>query len=301
MADVFYKSTVFLPMLEEQTATFVLLALARALIGRRSVALMFRPREAIYSRSLPLRAKRLVLGWIKRMRDIQILTILPFQVDHRFSRVASGWIYDPQLWDADADCLARPGELTAEVKARASGRQVIIALGAQNAQKGFDYLSDIWGYAASLRETSFVVVAGKISERSQSAADRLREAGAMIIDRFIDDSELQQLYAAADLVWSAYAPDYDQASGIFGRAVQAGLPTVVRSGAYLEQLAVALDHPVIAVPWDAPGRAGNSLAKRPSRREASEVSARVSGMRSESLTRLETALGLVPGYPRAPE
>src|ERR1700685_4165033 len=48
---------------------------------------------------------------------------------------------------------------------------------------------------------------------------------------------------SADLVWSCYAPDYNQSSGIHGRAVQLGIPVVVRRGSYIDALGKSLSHP----------------------------------------------------------
>ena len=42
------------------------------------------------------------------------------------------------------------------------------------------------------------------------------------------------LMRQADLLWCCYNPIYDQSSGIFGRAIQIGRPTIVRKGSCLE-------------------------------------------------------------------
>ena len=59
----------------------------------------------------------------------------------------------------------------------------------------------------------------------------------MIVENpYLTDDEVLSLYGVADLAWSFY-PQRDQASGIFGRAVQAGVVPLVRSGSFLESYA----------------------------------------------------------------
>lgn len=299
-ADIFRRDTVFLPMLEEQTGTFLYAAFLRHLLGRRSAALLFRPREVVTSPRLRHRVKKSALRFVRNMSRIQILTILPFEVEPKFSEIAAGWIYDPQLWDL------KPGETPAEtalirrVKSTAAGRSIIIALGAQNADKGFDFLADLWASSPALKARYLLVVAGRVVEASRPYAEKLDEAGALLFDRFMEDAELQQLYSVADLVWSAYAPTYDQASGIFGRAVQWGIPTAVRAGSYLEPLSTLLRHPAVAVPWGQSDTAGEQLDELPLKRPADEAAREVSRLRRESLNRLSTALGLPPFSEIAP-
>jgi hypothetical protein len=59
-------------------------------------------------------------------------------------------------------------------------------------------------------------------------AEKFDQAGGVGENKFVSDSDLLSLYAASDLVWALYAEDYDQASGIFGRAAQLGIPVIVR-------------------------------------------------------------------------
>lgn len=55
-------------------------------------------------------------------------------------------------------------------------------------------------------------------------------------DRIVTDDEILRLYKVADLAWCCYAPDYDQASGVFGRALQTGVEPVVREGRVLSDI-----------------------------------------------------------------
>lgn len=293
LADVFSPDTVFLPMLEEQSVTFMIVAIGRALLGRRSAALMFRPTEAVRSRSPKHLVKRIGLQILRALPSSTVLTILPFAVDPTFSRVAKDWIYDPQLWDIASADPGPPDPLAASARAEAGGRKMIVALGAQNPGKGFDYLSDLWVRSPALREKTLFVVAGKVGAESKAKGEAFTNHGGLLIDRFVTDDELRGLYAVSDLVWACYAPFYDQASGIFGRALQLGIPAIVREGAQVARLADLLAHPTVTLPWDAPEAAGEALqAPTPSGDRSGDAKHRIALLRARSLSVLAAALGL---------
>lgn len=281
------QDVLFSTMLEEHTARFVLVAAVRSLLGQRSVTLLFRPAEAVHGRSARLRLKRLMLGALKHMPGVSILTILPMAMDPAFARVATGWIYDPQLWDLPDDAALPAPPL--DLAATAGRRTLVCALGTQNAGKGFGLFCDIWA-DARIRDRYLFVSAGKVAAPLAERAAAFAASGGMLLDRFISNDELLGIYGASDLVWSCYAPNYDQASGIFGRAMQLGRQTLVRDGSFVEALARHLDRPAVALPWDAAAAAAALLATAPCAVTPVDRAA----LRAASLSRLEDALGLPP-------
>lgn len=288
--DASRKPVIFSLMLEENTSKFFLIALARAVAGRRSVALMFRPGEAIEARSLKHWIKRAGLKLLLRFRSVHILTILPFALRPEFKGIARDWIYDPQLWDLSEHKEASSTEMSRELRTQANGRRLLVALGAQNSGKGFDYLAEIWAANPQLRERFHFAACGKVAAGSAKAAASFIAHGGQLVDRFLEDDEVLSAYACADVVWSCYSPEYDQASGIFGRAVQTGVPAVVREGAYLVPLAETLDHPVIVVPWADNHEAACRLTEAPL--QPIVRGDLVSEAKGESLRRLGDALGI---------
>jgi len=276
-------------MLEEYTVRFLIVAWMRALWGRRSCALMFRPGEVVRSTSPRHLIKKLMLKAVRPFPTVTIATILPFELDPAFSAIADDWIHDPQLWDLDPESGGGSTPIASELRHRAANRPIVAAIGAQNQGKGFDFFADLWACDARVREQRLFVAAGKVAEASKPAADAFEAAGGLLIDRFISDAELLDLYHEASQVWGCYAPDYDQASGIFGRSVQTGRPVLVRQDSYMERLAGLLGHPVTALPWDAPAEAAAMLlASSTDAPPAGQVAA----MRSRSVQVLGRALGL---------
>jgi len=59
----------------------------------------------------------------------------------------------------------------------------------------------------------------------------------IVEDRYDTDAEIVSLYRVADLAWCRYAPGYDQASLVFGRALQIGVTPVLREGSVIADLA----------------------------------------------------------------
>lgn len=284
---------VLVPAIEDGLGIYALVGLLRLLIGRRTVGFLFRPGPAISSKTLRHRGKRLVLRLLRLLPRIQSLTILPFAVEPRFAEIADGWIYDPQLWDLHwpAAMSGAPvgGALADAIRQAANGRAICVAVGRQDTAKGFDQFAELYSAAKPLRDAMLFAYGGKVAAPCENNAAAFAAAGGYGVNRFINGAELHDFYACADLAWCAYAADYDQASGILGRAMQLGIPVTVRNGSFIHRLCQieALPHIPVnqATTWQ-------SIAAPPER-EAIEVAAtRAARHAQQSVARLCEALGL---------
>lgn len=220
-------------MIEEHSVGYSVSAIVRAITGRRTVGFLFRGREAVDGRSPRLVFKRTLLRVMQKIPFIQTLSIVPFSVEPRLRLISDGWIDDPQLWDID-DTSTPATLLSDEVLEAAAGRRVIVSIGVQSEGKGVAFFTDAWLQDASLRSQWLCVAAGKVAPEVKDAVARFRAAGGFVCDRFISDDELRSLYGAADVIYGVYSPSYDQASGIFGRAVQYDIPILVRRGSAVD-------------------------------------------------------------------
>lgn len=232
-ATLWDPAPVLFLMIEENFSGYLAAALARAVQGRRTAGLLFRGREAANASSTRLTGKRLLLKTLRKISGITTLSIVPFSVDPRLAQVADGWIDDPQLWDIE-DTAPITTPLSQSLQEAASGRRIVISLGGQNEGKGFRFFTRAWAEAHSLRDRWLFVAAGKVAAAEAESAAAFKAAGGLLLDRFISDEELASLYGIADVIWGVYAPTYDQASGIFGRAVQYDAPILVRRGSAIE-------------------------------------------------------------------
>ena len=282
------------PMLDTNPVAFLCNAVMRSLRGRRTVGVFFRTGECFLDTSLKYRIKRKLFQAARRLPHVSILALMPFAVFPRFAEVATGWIYDPQLWDlmhfgfSENNAFPLLRDL---LSAKAGGRRILMALGEQSSLKGFDYFVDLWCSSAAIRENYLFVAAGKINDESANAADLFAQQGGLLINRRISDGEMIYMYRCADIIWSCYSPAYNQASGIFGRAIQCGVPVTVRQGSYLEKLGEILVHPTLALPFENVDLAAKAiLAWRPVAQDATERMRLISEMRTFSLSVLSSNL-----------
>lgn len=213
----------------------MVLIFVRSILGRPTAGLLLRP-QTCFQPGLRFATKRIALNVAKRLPRQKILTIVPFSIRPEFAQVATGWIPDPELWDLSARGLKRLPEtdLSRLVAKQANGRPILTVLGAINRMKGFARLHDMLSQSPDFAAHLHVVVAGHISPELRELAQELTELGAHVEDRFLSDDELLSLFGVATTTWCCYQPQYDQASGIFGRAVQTGVLPILRPGSILE-------------------------------------------------------------------
>lgn len=246
-------SPAFYATIDLRIADFVGNAFLNSVFRRRKTAgLLMRPQSCFPHNGVKGAIKGAIFDVARRMPNVEIISIVPFSVDERIARYCSSWIYDIQFWDLDyirtGQASAPPLDFINAIARKAAGRKVVVALGRQDRDKGFDYFAEIWSSSLTIREHYLFVSAGKIASECAGAAAEFEAAGGLAIDRHISNAELFGLYDLTDLVWSCYPPTYDQSSGVFGRAFQLGRAAIVRESSVLEKLAADLRHPVTAIP-----------------------------------------------------
>lgn len=238
LAALASRRPVLVGALEASMIRYVVIALVRAAMGRRTAGILFRPLPVLDPRSLKLRMKRGALRLLLRFDRIATLTILPFSLEPRFAEVAASWIHDPQFWDLHYPGPFAPpceGQLALRIRAAAGGRQICCAIGRQDVSKGFDQFAALYAARPDVQRSWLFAFGGDVRANMVRVAEALERAGGFGHPSYVDHDGLLDLYAAADLVWCSYTADYDQASGVFGRAVQLGVPVVVRRGSLLER------------------------------------------------------------------
>ena len=280
--------------IEASVDSYVLLCVLRAIMGRRTAGILFRPLPLVEDNLLRLRVKRWLLGAINRLPGVHTLTILPFELEPRFARFANGWIHDPQYWDLHypepVDAERAAGAFAQEIRQEAGERSVVVAIGRQDSAKGFDMFANLFTARADVRDRLHFAFGGRVVETD--VGRHLQEfvaAGGQAHAQYISHDELLDLYAAADAVWCCYALDYDQASGVFGRAIQLGLPVIVRKGSLLERTCLSEGMPHVAYDGD-PAHFDALALPPPQDRVLAAERARQWG--AESVARLRGYLGL---------
>jgi hypothetical protein len=227
-------------MLDEDMASFAAIAGARSLLGRPTAALFLRAQKCFETGRWYYPLKRRAFRALRWLPRLTVASITPFDVTPHHAEVAHCGVFDPQYWDLhDGKTLRRPGRtpLSEEVVAHAAGRSVLCVIGTLSSNKGLAFLAETLERHPRIKEQMLVVGAGSAPTEAALLAARLEKAGALIVGRFISDSELESLYGVADMIWACYTPDYDQASGVFGRAVQFGAEPITRKGSVIAAFA----------------------------------------------------------------
>lgn len=261
-----HPGPVLVMQLEQYNLRAHLLAIGRAAMGRRTCAMVFRSREALVGTKPQTRVKRLLLRIERSMTKIAMLTIVPFNLLPRPETLFRGWLHDPQLWDIAI--LPMPDEdrdIADRAKAMANGRPIIIVIGLLASYKGIDRLAELANDEEFCAQYLLVMAGSQIADVKRQFSNITNEC--LIVDRHISDGEIYALYDVADYVWAVYAPSYDQASGIFGRALQFGRTPLVRAGSLIEQYANTLNQETVAVDWEAdPKEIAQKLRSVPGKR-----------------------------------
>lgn len=239
---------------DDYLSGFFLLSICRALLGRPTVGLSIRT-ETIFQRSgYAQQVKRVMLKFLKFVPKVNVITFMPHWAEPRLAAYTGDWMYDPQYWDLpwlSAPPLGALATVLAEVRKLAGRRPVVASLGHQRRVKGVEYFMELYEHA-EMRERFCFVCIGPIWDVDRTLVARFQKAGGVFVDRQLRDDEILPIYALADVVWACYRPDYDQSSGIFGRAIQLGKPTIVRTQSYLAVLQAGLGMPGYALPYGDP-------------------------------------------------
>lgn len=222
--------------LDSDLLGFLIVSLARALQAKPTTALFLRPLQC-YSKlpSLRLWLKRKLFQSLCLLPKLTILSIIPYYLCPQLNRVSHAWIHDPQMWDLWLDgrpCLEHT-ELSLRAEAARRGRQIIIYVGKTSEAKCFSELVEL---ACREKDKVLVVVAGMVDKKHRTMADKLISIGMIVENRYVSDDEVFSLYKIADRAWCRYSPTYDQASGVFGRALQLGVVPIIRDGSLLEMI-----------------------------------------------------------------
>ena len=242
------KQPLLFLMIEDNFLLYFAISCMRALLGRTTAGLLFRPKPALEASNFRLKLKLAMLKLLKKVKNIKTLSIVPTTLEPAIAQITDDWIYDFQLWDITEEQKLlshkirnkevnldhfKEYAIAHEVRAFAKDKKIIIALGVQNKAKGIQILAENIGL---FNENDYlVVVAGRFDEASKIQKKYLQDNNALIFDRFMTDQEILALYSVADVIWCHYDPSYDQASGILGRAIQLGVRPIVRKDSFSEK------------------------------------------------------------------
>jgi len=239
-----YAKKLLFATLDDDFIGFVFIAIARSILGKRTFALLLRP-QSCFLKSKNSTLKFNLLKILLKSEKIKIFTIINHLVDPRYSLISNGSIYDPQMWDK-YEILQPPNTfLSDEITKKSNGKDILIFIGSIHSGKGINYFLDLM-LCGDLRNIFFVAV-GPITDKSISVKAKKIQSNGLILDYYPTDIEISSLYGVSKFVWCCYSEEYDQASGIFGRAVQYKRIPLVRKGSILAKIAATENISVIEI------------------------------------------------------
>jgi hypothetical protein len=249
------KPLLFL-MIEECFMLYCIIAFIRALLGFKTIGFVFRAKKCIASKQINHKIKVILLKYFKKFQNISSISIVPFYTCEGIAEICDDWLYDFQFWDMgflEKNIQKTIVDSNVEyIKGIAKGRKVICAIGKQDQNKGFDVFSSLYILNKHLQEEYLFVSGGVINGILTSQIEKFISAGALVINERITNEMLIALYKSADLIWVCYSPNYDQSSGVLGRAIQYKLPVIVRTNSVVENIVDNLKHEKIAVDLKTP-------------------------------------------------
>ncbi len=289
----FSAKRILFAMLDENHFSFAFVALARALFGRRTVGLSLRLHTCVRSDRLLQKLKYLVFHCLRFVPFLTVATISDFRIDPGLRRLAHVSVPDPQLWDVlqrveRGECFLSP--IAEGAKQLAAGRRIVLVCGLMGVDKGTSFLKNVLSLCGPELDDFFFVFAGRFDQRSASLVDDLTRLGALVRDAYISDEDMFALYQACDFVWACYSASYDQPSGIFGRAVQFGVPAFVRRNSAIHKFALLEGLSCIPVEFDGADDFANALRVAHSLQRYNPPLELIRSWRSDFLTKIGSAL-----------
>jgi glycosyltransferase involved in cell wall biosynthesis len=227
--------------------------------------------------------RRVLLKSLARAPFIQMLRIYPPLVHQQCDR---NWIYDPEWWDLS---VLRVDAAPAVIPN--SCGPVVMFIGNISSVKGIDYFIETAALASKSNSTLQFTIVGLGDRLTKRQRESFVSAGGFIVSGVFSDEEFVGFMKRAQFLWCCYDPEYNQSSGIFGRALQLGIPPITRSGSLLANWASQLNFGLQVEFGDATGLIQALLAADVTARIPEEA---IFQMRELSVERLHAACFTAP-------
>ena len=234
-------SVIFLSADDHFVSAFAV-SFARAVRGRSSSLVILSAERTVRPRNWRNHIKRLFFRMMKPQSIIELVAILPFEVEPSLRLVCHRSVPDLNFFDLSAEDKALAEKASRAVRGDSS-KLMVGAFGRQTARRGTELLLKAYCSSVPLRQNCQIQVAGPFDGIAPQLIAEAKGHGAHIVDGFLEFDQMLASIKSCDFVWAVYAPEYDQSSGVFGHAFQLAVPCLVRRGSQLGKLAKALDTP----------------------------------------------------------
>lgn len=236
-----YNHVVFLSA-DDYFLTYFFKTVRRSLSGKKTDGLLLRAENIVQQSWTPKRLlKAFLLRTLRFLPGVRTIGIVPFEFLPSLKKYLFDTIYDLQFWDLEVlfpnvKASAPAERIFGEITKQAEGRKIILALGRQDESKGILYFFDLWKDPQIRQNFQFVVI-GKNRTVDPEAFKSFEATGGFLWNHAVSEEDLISSYKIADYIWCCYHPSYDVSSGIYGRSLQLGRPSLVREGSLMSRYA----------------------------------------------------------------
>ena len=234
-------------MVDDGYLQFFLVSMLRLFLFKDTAGFFVRP-QTCFNNTVISKVKFFMFWLLCKIPKIHIYSLMPHNLYPELEYVCNDFIYDPELWHLHGKSDISIADQDFSLPDLNSGEgPTILLCGSIATHKGIKDLREILCNGHLLDIGYRVIIAGKTPEHEPSKIIRceLESLGCISIDRYISDSELDYLYEIADYIWCSYDHQYDQASGIFGTAIQKGKMPIVRAGSLISRFAACFSIPTV--------------------------------------------------------
>jgi hypothetical protein len=241
-----FTKKLLLASLDDDVFGFVIIALIRALFFHNTVALFIRPQSCFHN-NIKSQIKYFIFRILSLIKFVRVITIIQNFDGNDYSKISKDWVHDPQMWDIFDSPRIESLSFSEALLKNAENRKIISLIGRVSNDKGIESLINLINDHGNICASYYFIVAGKFDNDAIESFKSIKSKNIKLINRHLSDDEIGSLYCISTLIWCCYNKNYDQASGIFGRAAQLGKIAVVRKGSSIEMIAKHYQIPVFAI------------------------------------------------------
>lgn len=238
------SESVFFVSIDDLRMAFILVAFVRAIMGLKTAGVLINPKNftAIEISFSTKGVVRLIFYWMWRLliatnSKVRIWSIVPFELSSVAKRVAHDCIIDPQFWDLSTESVDSVLDVSIEdyllergrKKSKGTFQSVVAYIGRVSESKGFSAFKEL---VIRSDERLIGLIVGKMEAHDVNVD--FGDSRFHIYRGEACEQALLKGYKYADFIWCGYASDYDQMSGIYGRAVQLSKSVIVRRGSLID-------------------------------------------------------------------
>ncbi len=235
---------------------YILCSLIRSTLRRKTVGIFLQPLGIAKNNTIKDAVKVLFLSLLVKLNLLLILSIYPQRLAFGAFKYYSEWIFDPAFWD-----LSEKTKLTNKIVTEnycnfkfEPDTLYVLFLGTISNRKRFDLFVECCVANNNSPEVKFLAVGEKyISQENirdvvpDSTFSRFTDFGGVFIEKYPSEEEVIYFQGNAQFHWAFYAQNFDQSSGVAGRAYQLNKHLIVRKNSLISELLDDLDFPKIAL------------------------------------------------------